>query len=161
MQKRTLKKLLLVCIILCLCFIWGQSLLPETKSAQESGYVTEQIVNPVEERLFGQATTTEDQVRKIAHVFEHMMLALGIAAYARILAEERNRKASVWIFAAFSIGIFTALIDETIQLFSGRGSLVSDVWIDGIGVILGIFIVWLIGRIRRRNRRVKTECTTL
>ena len=37
------------------------------------------------------------------------------------------------------LGVLTALCDETIQLFyAGRGSRVTDVWIDFAGVVTGI-----------------------
>jgi len=144
------KKIILVYIILCLCFIWGQSMLPGSESAQESGFVLERIVHPFEEHLFGQASSTEGQVRKAAHVFEYMMLSLGLSAFFAMRAKERGEKTARWMFSAFSAGLFTALIDETVQLFSGRGSMVSDVWIDGIGVFLGIAIIWIIERIRRK-----------
>jgi len=149
------KKLVIIYIILCLCFIWGQSVLPRGESAQESSFVLERIVHPLEERLFGHASSTEGQVRKAAHVIEYMMLSLGLSAFFRMRAEEREEKNLRWMFAAFSAGLFTALVDETIQLFSGRGSMVSDVWIDGIGVALGIGIVWIAGQIRK-----KKTCTT-
>jgi len=160
------KKLIIVYIILCLCFIWGQSLLPKGQSAQESGYVLEEMVHPVEIRLFGRAVSTEQLIRKEAHVFEYMMLSLGLAVYFRMRAEERSGaeesggktehggKTVCWVFSAFSAGLFAALLDETLQLFTGRGSLVSDIWIDGIGVALGVFIIWLIGRIRRKKKNV-------
>ena len=34
--------------------------------------------------------------------------------------------------------IFHIFLDETLQIFTGRGTLVSDIWIDLIGVVIGI-----------------------
>lgn len=149
------KAFAIVYIILVLCFIWGQSLLPRTESAQESSFVMEEVVHPVEERLFGEPLSTENQVRKAAHVFEYTMLSIGLAAFFQIRVRERGDQTANWPFSVLSAGILTALIDETIQIFSDRGSLVSDVWVDGIGIVLGILIVWIFVRIRRRRK-----CTT-
>ena len=42
------------------------------------------------------------------------------------------------------IGMLCAVTDETIQIFSGRGSLVSDVWIDTAGFSTGFFLTVLL-----------------
>ena len=48
-------------------------------------------------------------------------------------------------FLDFSlIGMLCAVTDETIQIFSGRGSLVSDVWIDTAGFSTGFFLTVLL-----------------
>lgn len=33
-----------------------------------------------------------------------------------------------------------AFLDESIQILSGRGSLISDIWVDLIGVVIGIVV---------------------
>ena len=39
------------------------------------------------------------------------------------------------------LGLFAAFLDETLQLFSGRGSMVADVWLDFAGVVCGVAAV--------------------
>ena len=56
------------------------------------------------------------------------------------------------------LGLLTALTDETIQRFyAGRGSSVTDVWIDFAGVLCGMaaafVLTQLLGALLRRPRR--------
>ena len=37
-----------------------------------------------------------------------------------------------------------SFVDETIQLFSNRGSLVSDIWIDIAGSVLGMIMAYVL-----------------
>ena len=39
------------------------------------------------------------------------------------------------------LGLLAAFLDETLQLFSGRGSMVADVWLDFAGVVCGVAAV--------------------
>ena len=52
-------------------------------------------------------------------------------------------------------GLVAAFLDETIQIFSGRGSDIRDVWIDLIGIALGMVIgcgsLWLRRRAAKRR----------
>lgn len=79
-------------------------------------------------------------VRKCAHILEFCLLAVWLM----LLLGGR-------IQTVLLCGVFTALIDETIQLYSGRSSLVMDVWIDIGGFSLGILAAWLIGYIRKKK----------
>lgn len=66
------------------------------------------------------------------------------------------------------IGMGTALMDETIQLFiPNRTSMVTDVWIDMLGVVAGLLVALIIllivrvvmafARIKRENRALREE----
>ena len=50
-----------------------------------------------------------------------------------------------------------ALIDETIQIFSNRGSEIGDIWIDMAGNALGIAAAFIIGTIviKKQAKKVK------
>ncbi len=78
-------------------------------------------------------------VRKCAHIFEFCLLAVWL-----MLLGGR-------IQTVLLCGVFTALIDETIQLYSGRSSLVMDVWIDIGGFALGMLVAWLMGYIKKKK----------
>jgi len=45
------------------------------------------------------------------------------------------------------LGLGIAVIDETIQLFTGRTSMIKDIWIDMVGFVSAILITWIANRI--------------
>lgn len=137
---------LLIATGLMFVFIFGQSLLPQSVSAEESGWFSENVLNPLL-HFFGFKPLPQNVIRKIAHVTEFAILSvlLVLCFYGRMIP-------------GFCVGFTAAFLDESIQLLSGRGALISDVWIDLIGVvfgsILGCLIVRMrIGRSKRRQRR--------
>lgn len=123
-----------VIALLLLLFIWSQSALPVKKSAAESGWLRTKIVNPLL-RLIGLGPVSDHFVRKAAHITEFCLLSLFAALFLR-------RRALL----AFPLCFTAAFMDESIQLLSGRGAQVKDVWIDLIGVVLGAAIGWLLAR---------------
>ncbi len=129
---------IIVAIILLLAFIWGQSMLPVKSSGSESRWLLKQVINPALKAL-GLKPMTHNTLRKCAHVFEYTILALAASF--------------VWrgkIVGLMGAGMFVALCDETVQIFSRRGSLVKDIWIDMIGIALGSLLGWLLTRRKRR-----------
>ena len=67
-------------------------------------------------------------------------------------------KRKSWLLPLVLLGLLTALCDETIQLFyAGRGSSVTDVWIDFAGVLTGMALAMafavLVETLMRRTRR--------
>ena len=138
MKTKTAKIINLIVIALIMAFIWSRSLKDMAASAQESGEFMETVVIPVEKAILGREVVSEDFVRKCAHVFEFAMLGIALAIYTKQL----------WI--TLGIGMVTAVIDETIQFYVGRGSMVTDVWIDTAGCLLGCMIVLLFMRFRRK-----------
>ena len=132
---------IIVAIILLLAFIWGQSMLPVKSSGSESRWLLKQVINPALKAL-GLKPMTHNTLRKCAHVFEYTILALAASF--------------VWrgkIVGLMGAGMFVALCDETVQIFSRRGSLVKDIWIDMIGIVLGTLLGWLLTRRKRRSRK--------
>lgn len=122
------RKLLLVAIIITLAFIWGHSLVPMDLSAQESSWITEHVIAPVF-ALFGVDEVSTHLVRKLAHVSEFLILALLVCTYLRGS-----------VIKGFYVCFTAAFLDESVQILSGRGSLVSDVWVDLIGVALSVLV---------------------
>ena len=119
--------------------------MPMDMSAQESGWITEHIIAPVL-ALFGVDEVSTHLVRKIAHVGEFLILALLVYAYLR------GR-----VLKGFYFCFTVAFLDESIQLLSGRGSLISDVWVDLIGIVAGLLIVQIGYRIWKKRRAEKRE----
>ncbi len=151
-----LEKLLAIFIVLTLMFIWGQSVMNRELSSEESGFVM-RIVTPVLELIVGKGRVTEHLVRKIAHFCEYALLGAEMSLF---FAGKRRRKRE-GLLLAMAHGLLAAFVDETIQIFSGRGPAITDIWIDFAGVtaggifLLDVLIVWI-----HAARRHKTRKTT-
>lgn len=83
----------------------------------------------------------KDVVRKIAHVVEFCILALLL---------------SIWWnkpIRTFYAGLTLAFLDESLQVVTNRGALITDIWIDLIGVGAGILIGHIIiHSLTKKNR---------
>ena len=91
-------------------------------------------------------------VRKAAHVIEYMIQSCALCAMFNTFGG-KIKKHIPWILF---LGLFTACFDEALQLsMKGRGSLVSDIFIDFSGTLFGILICIaveaLIGRMQRKK----------
>ena len=143
MKKKTIY-IVLFCLILC--FIWGNSLLSREVSGAISHFVAD---------IFGgdQGATEEGHhfVRKLAHFSE--FAALG-AVFLLLTGEYTSDRAKRAFSVAF-VGAFVPLCDETIQIFSGRGPALADVWIDvagyATGAILTVAVIILVSRVTSRR----------
>lgn len=146
-NKRLSHKRIALLIItgLVLVFIFGQSLLPQSISAKESGWFTDHILRPVF-RLIGIELHGDAAVRKFAHVAEFTTLSvlLVFCFYGQMVKST-------------GVGFTAAFLDESIQLLSGRGALISDVWIDLIGVAAGSLLGYLLFRIIRRSQEMSRQ----
>ncbi len=121
--------------VLMLAFIFGQSLLPQDVSAEESGWILNNILNPVLNAL-GLGSLSHQTARKLAHVAEFTALSpLLVFCFRGSFAK------------AFSGGFVTAFLDESLQLLTARGAQLQDVWIDLIGVLSGVLIGLLVRRL--------------
>jgi len=145
MKKRRLA--LLIAIILTLAFIWGNSLLNREQSSDESAWVL-QLVTPILELFIGKGSVTEHLVRKLAHFTEFSLLGFELFFWFSAVRE----KGKEILLLAMAHGLFAALTDETIQLFSARGSQVQDVWLDFAGATTGAsFALLIISLVRKRQ----------
>ncbi len=77
------------------------------------------------------------KIRKFTHCAEFCVLEFLICC----LYSAKNNKQK--LLNTFYISFSIALLDETIQLFSGRKSKISDVWIDLFGACVG-FLIYMI-----------------
>ena len=144
--KRTV---LLILIALTVCLIWGQSCLPVAVSQKESQLVKDHVVQPIQEKLTGKKTVTFD-VRKTAHTVEYV--PLGLELILLLLLRERRLNA---LLSALSVSGLTALLDESIQILSGRGPMISDVWLDIAGAVIGMAVggavLWIVSVIKKKR----------
>lgn len=149
-----LRIIVFICFFASLSFIFGNSLLPKGESASVSGGVQGVI-----EAIVGEdspiAEFFRQYLRKIAHVTEFALLAIEVTLL-RFLYDKRS--CSDFIHS-LSFGLFVAVTDEALQIFSNRGPLVSDVLIDLSGYFVlafvaeGLIILTLYVMKKRESRR--------
>ena len=93
---------------------------------------------------------SDGHIRRLAHLTEYTTLGVVLSDFS-VLISRRSHK--VWVLL---IGISVAAIDEYIQLFSGgRTSTWHDVVLDGIGCMVGIFLVLVIRGVKRGVRAIR------
>ena len=130
----------LIVIALILTFIWTRSAKSIEASHMESAGFMENLVIPLEKALFGKEIVSEEIIRKCAHVFEFAMLGAALFVFVK----------KIWM--TLGLGMAAAVIDETIQFFYERGSMVTDIWIDTLGCLLGCMIVMSILKFSSKNK---------
>ncbi len=118
-------------------FIFSNSLKNGEESYEQSKGLVEFI-----ESIFDpdDKIPTEDfnfSVRKASHFLEFALLGFSFCS-AVALACYTTGKYNICMPLLF--GLFVAVIDEFIQGFTGRSSMVSDVLIDFAGVIFGVLV---------------------
>ena len=139
-------KRLQICIIwliLNLCFIWGNSLLP----GEISGAFSDWVKSLLEALLPGEdaAAPGGGLLRKIAHFTEFMSLGMCLFWLFTMLGKHRS--------LALLCGAAAACTDETIQLFvPDRGPSLKDVGIDTCGVITGMILLQIGYRLWKRKQ---------
>ena len=144
-KQRVLLLLTGLAAVACVAFIWGNSLLPATQSAQASRSVLD-FLNPLLDLLHIPKANAHHLIRKMAHMSEFALLGL---LWTTLLFQIKQIHLSAALVLAGYFALLVALTDETIQLFiPGRGSQVSDVWIDFTGSCLGILLAWILRRLR-------------
>jgi len=121
---------------------WLFSALPPNASQAQSGWLMAFI-----SKFLG-VEVGELLLRKLAHFTEYLVLGtfmgLGITQLGR---RERS------FLVALGLALPAAVIDETIQVFSGRGPSIIDVWIDVAGAAAGLLITRLFAGRRPDKRR--------
>lgn len=150
------KKLLIVLYItftLSLGLVWGQSCISKEESTVTSDIVVE-MITPIDELEPGYRSENgwtyvqlSEVVRKLAHVAEYFAVAFQLMCIFLLKGKNKLVNYINCLFCA----MFIALVDETIQLFSNRGSEVRDIWIDLAGTVGGILAAFLIGVIVRKR----------
>lgn len=148
------KKIVLgVLCILMLIFIFGNSILPPDLSGKISSAVGEILASFLGT---GNATQTVGgmSVRKVGHLVEFS--ALGVAV--SLLLYEMVKGAYIRCSTVTLAGLLVPVVDETLQLFSGRGSALTDVWIDVCGYAFGVGVACIaLFFAKQLKRRVKNN----
>lgn len=154
-QHRIILLVLSLTILLTLIFIFGNSMASPKSSGAVSQRVNE-IIEAAVETITGKENTSLEKFlvaysRKIAHVVEFAMLGIQIMLWLHFA----RLRSGAHLLSGALLGFFVAAIDEGIQIFSGRGDLVSDIWIDVSGYItaygLGMLILYLFSWRKRKE----------
>ena len=137
--KRVINKkriILLTLSILCVTFIFTQSLMPANTSSKESGRVVD-FLNAILDAIGVGVTLSGHFVRKLAHFTEFALL--GASFYFTLNTFDIKRaKKLIFCVSAYS---FVAVFDECLQLFSaGRACAVKDMVLDISGATFGLVI---------------------
>lgn len=142
------KIILMLLVILTLCFIWGNSLMPASVSGTFSERVKDLINILLGHGGSKESLSGDGLLRKIAHASEFGLLGIELP----LLFQNRLKEK---LTAIATCGLAVAVTDETIQLFvEGRSGQLRDVWIDFAGFTVGVLLVWAIcGIIRRIGKR--------
>lgn len=139
-----------VLAIAATCFIFHNSLQNATVSGASSGVIVNFIMR--EFARFGSALdrgTVTVIIRKLAHITEFFIQGFFVSlAYFFGKSKFSQRLVYVLFF-----GLLTACCDELIQNFvSGRSCLVTDVWIDFIGVLLAALCYFILSALSGKRR---------
>ena len=141
-ERKRGEKILLCAILLTVLFILIHSLLPREISAEESDGVADFLaVFFPPDTAFGAFIARH--VRKIAHFLEYGFLGAETSALAFFFRPRHGR-----VFgesALFAFGV--AFVDETVQIFSRRGPMISDVWLDVSGFATFFLLIFAFFRL--------------
>ncbi len=97
-------------------------------------------------------------VRKLGHVTEYFIL--GILLWRALRRGRETAWRWSWALGTFALGVAWAGLDELHQRFErGRGSSIVDVGWDGLGLLLGLAILFLLSW-RKGKVRPEREGTT-
>ena len=102
-----------------------------------------ELLRPLLALLVGTENVTLHLVRKLAHFTEFFCLGCVLA----LLLPFRGRAQLL----AGGLGMLTGFIDETIQIFSGRGPAIRDVWLDFSGAAAAILILAAVRLLSKRK----------
>ena len=138
-KQRILKRILTLLIILTLGFIFLQSTLPPEVAAKESEFASD-IVSDILPSDSVAEQYAENNMDKIAHVSEFGILGLFVSIYVCAFSLK-----PFWCgILSFAFNFITAVIDETIQKFSGRMPDIKDVMLDMLGFLCVSIAVYFV-----------------
>ena len=146
--------ILSICIAATLAFIWIHSCMGQEESSQESGFIYD-LLCPFFELFVGKGNVTEHFIRKLAHFTEFFGLGLELKLLMKLVLLDTPY--ILRMINAWTLGTMCALIDETIQIFSGRGPAIADVWLDSAGCLTGVLLMSLIIFVVNKYIRKKEE----
>lgn len=149
-----LRVILLLITAGLVAFAFIHSSMPSDVSEGESESVMLFLQNILNFLGFG-AELTDHIVRKAAHFTEYT--AIGTMLMSCAYSFDRIKPYRFYPHILFA-GLFTAVIDEAIQLnVPGRSGQITDVLLDFSGVIAGTLIMLTIFTVYRKKRKLQNK----
>ena len=140
-------------MVVIFCF----SAQPAPESSAVSGTVAYRIVDTTDRMLqmelsggqiLSYAEILDDPIRKAAHMTEYAIL--GLLSFAFLTSMGKKGKGAYLM--ALGIAVAYATTDEFHQLFvQGRSGRFTDVCIDTTGAVIGLFLLYFVGKVVRRH----------
>lgn len=156
--KKQNKIVFYIVIILILFFIWSNSFDNQTVSLSKSNHIKEIFVDRLAALLSHDnplVVFITVNLRKCAHFFEFACLGVVI-----MIVQMVNKRLIIQdIYNMLSLSVIIAVIDEFIQIYTGRGSSVRDVVIDFTGFLSGTVLTAIISiiisliKVRKKNKK--------
>ena len=146
MKRKNIIFLLL--FIISTIFIFKNSAKPASESTVQSSFFVDWVINNFS-MLFKNRDVTTVFIRKLAHFAEFFMQSsfLSLTVFS-----EKYHKSVIYILFT---GLLTACTDEFIQLFfNGRGSMVSDIFIDFSGTCFSVLFFIFAFIILKRGKKL-------
>ena len=130
--------------VLCLAFIFGNSLKDSVESSEQSTAVKEFLMN-IASLLGFEGDISVSTLRSFAHVAEFCMLGGCLGVLAMYLSRRNGSTSGIrclcFLLAAVGTGVFFAVVDELLQLVSvGRMCDIEDVMLDTVGIVIGVAV---------------------
>ncbi len=142
-------RILTVILVFTVLVIWGNSMMTPDLSWRLSEWVRGLLG-----MVFSDVTSGASGhnwaalVRKLAHFFEFFL-------FGALLRLRFRKLPAFWL--SVLLGILAALVDESIQFFSGRTSSVFDVWLDFTGAMSGALMVEIPEGVKKLIRKKTVE----
>ncbi len=152
-KERISLVILVAAVLLMTLFVFSNSMKSREDSGADSSAIVK-IVEPVFDAIFGEGhgINVHFLVRKAGHLTEFCILGILVLNLARFF--EKRYKPRLFGYCLFYV-LLVAVLDEFVQIYSGRGSAVSDVLIDLSGALIGFGLTLAFCTIK--NRRKKDE----
>ena len=157
LRARKIRVVVITLILLTLAFIWHNSMQSGAESASFSD-----LVRTFLEGLLG-FPIDPFILRKLAHFSEYGLLGVEFSWLLNLRCRpDGNHSAHGRNLLDFpAIGLSAAVIDENIQVFSQRGSAVTDVLIDFAGFCTGFFgltlLIFLARKILAQRKKTNSD----
>ena len=152
-KKQVITIVLILIMIATDAFIWSNSFAAGIVSNAQSDSIMNIIKPVVDPQNKVPVNIFSFLIRKTAHFTEFFLLGIEIML-VRITAKKPM------IFTMLFIMLSAAVIDESIQIFSGRTDSVKDILLDFAGAVCGmaaVFIIYfIVSYIKKKRTRIKT-----
>ena len=150
---KTKKIITLILVLLWMILAFNLSNQVAQNSSELSGGLTRKILevlHMLDGKTIEQQETIETIIRKLAHFFLYALGGILILLHINLYKITDKRKVIIsWI-----LGTTYAITDELHQLFvPGRSGEIRDVFIDSLGIIIGIIIIRLLLKMIKRGKR--------